>query len=208
MGLIREERHICTHCRYALPKTEIHKEEDHPLIQRLRGLAAIDHFFAYLKFSKEGKVQKIISKLKYGNCPDIGIMMGQWYGAALREAGYSSEFDLIVPVPLHKSRFRERGYNQSDYFAAGLAKSLGIAWNPKVLYRKVKNQSQTRKGRIERFENVAGIFEVQDPEHIEGKRILLVDDVITTGATLFAAAHPVIEAKCKAISVAALAITQ
>lgn len=207
-GLLKEEKYICTYCRSALPKTDLHKGADDPLIQRLRGMVSIDHFFAYLKFSKKGKVQKIINKLKYEDCPEIGIMMGEWYGAVLQEAGFSQAFDLILPVPLHKSKFIKRGYNQSDYFAEGLSKSLGIGWNAKTLHRKVKNQSQTRKGRIERFENVSGIFEVSDFESVKDKRILLVDDVITTGATLFAAANPLIEAKCRSISIAALAITQ
>lgn len=153
-GLIKEETYLCSSCRHQLPRTNTHEIENHPLTQRLRGLANFEHIFAYLKFLKEGKTQKIIHKLKYDNCPEVGTMLGQWYGAILRDSGFSQSFDLIVPVPLHQSKFRQRGYNQSDFFAQGLSNALEIAWESKALTRNVKNQSQTRKGRMERFDNV------------------------------------------------------
>src|SRR5690606_7826850 len=102
-------------------------------------------FYAYLKFTKGGKVQKIMEKLKYDNCPEIGTVLGQWYGSDLKESGLASQFDLIVPVPLHKSKLQKRGYNQSDYFAKGLSNALEVAWDGKALHRVSKSETQTKK---------------------------------------------------------------
>ena len=119
-SLVRGEQYICTHCRTKLPKTNVHREKANPLINRYQGFLPIECFLPYLKFKKGGKVQKIMEQLKYEGCPEIGSMLGRWYGSDLADAGFSSYFDLIVPVPLHKSKLRKRGYNQSDYLAEGL----------------------------------------------------------------------------------------
>lgn len=207
-GLITGEKYICTYCRAELPRANLHRYPDHPILQRFQGLGPVDHVLAYLRFVKKGRVQKIMNKLKYENRPDIGTMLGEWYGSELADAGFSTAFDLILPVPLHQQKLRLRGYNQSDYFAKGLSMALAIAWNGKVLQRNLHSETQTRKSRVERFDNVSGIFELADPDDVKNKRILLVDDVITTGATLFSAAQPIIAAGCGSISFAALAVAR
>ncbi len=172
------------------------------------GILPIADFYAYLRFSKGGKVQKIMEKLKYENCPEIGTLLGSWYGAELKETGVEKRFDLIVPVPLHESKLRKRGYNQSDYFAKGLSQALEIPWDGTALVRKSKNETQTRKSRAERFKNVSGIFDLGAAAAIKNQRVLLVDDVITTGATLFASAQPLLAGGCNSISLATLAVAQ
>lgn len=207
-NLVKGEEYLCSACRLVLPKTNFHQLEDNPLIKRYGGLLPLQAFYAYLKFTKGGKVQKIMEKLKYENCPEIGTVLGQWYGADLKESGLVDQFDLIVPVPLHKSKLRKRGYNQSDYFAKGLSNTLGVAWDSSALRRVSKSETQTKKSRAERFKNVSGIFQLDCVETVADKRILLVDDVVTTGATLFASAQPLIEGGCKSISLATLAVAQ
>lgn len=207
-GLVTGEKYICTYCRSDLPRANLHSFPDHPILQRFQGLGPVDHVLAYLKFVKKGKVQRIMNKLKYENRPEVGTMLGEWYGSELSDAGFSTAFDLILPVPLHQQKLRKRGYNQSDYFAKGLSMALAIDWDANLLQRNLHNQTQTRKGRVERFDNVSGIFELVDPEIVAFKRILLVDDVITTGATLFSAAQPIISAGCGSISFAALAVAR
>lgn len=186
----------------------VHKSQQNSLLKTYGGLLPIENFYAYLKFSKGGKVQKIMEKLKYENCPEIGTLLGRWYGADIKESGVSNQVDLIVPVPLHYSKQKKRGYNQSDYFAKGLSLALDVPWDGNILMRKSKNETQTRKSRSERFKNVAGIFELVSPDAVIGKRLLLVDDVITTGATLFASAQPLLNGGCSNISLATIAVAQ
>lgn len=182
--------------------------ENNPLLERYGGLLPIEKFYAYLKFNKKGSVQKLMQKLKYQNYPELGTMLGNWYGADLKILPAVKELDLILPVPLHRSKLKKRGYNQSDYFAKGLSAATGVPWDPKVLRRIKKSESQTRKDRKERFENVMGIFNVDDREAIEGKNVLLVDDVITTGATFYACATALQDAGVSSISLCALAVAQ
>lgn len=207
-NLVKGEEYLCSACRLVLPKTNVHQLEENPLMKRYGGLLPLQAFYTYLKFTKGGKVQKIMEKLKYDNCPDIGTVLGQWYGSDLKESGLENQFDLIVPVPLHESKLRKRGYNQSDYFAKGLSNAMGVPWDGKALYRASKSETQTKKTRAQRFKNVSGIFQLGSLDAIVDKRILLVDDVVTTGATLFASAQPLIEGGCKNISLATLAVAQ
>ena len=153
--LVKGEAYLCTTCRYSLPKTNYHLADQNPLFKRFGGLMPLSNIFAYLKFSKKGMVQVIMEKLKYQNCPEIGVVLGQWYGAELRPF-LSGQIDIVLPVPLHTSKKRKRGYNQSDFFAKGLSLALDVPWNPKVLKRKVKSETQTKKGRKERFDNDGG----------------------------------------------------
>ena len=207
-NLVKGEQYICSNCRLILPRTNIHLSQRNPLLKLYGGLLPIDNFYTYLKFTKGGKVQKIMEKLKYQNCPEIGTLLGNWYGTDLKEAGVLNQFDLIVPVPLHLSKLRKRGYNQSDFFAKGLSQALEVPWDGKALVRKSKNETQTRKSREERFKNVSGIFDLGAAAAIKNQRVLLVDDVITTGATLFASAQPLLAGGCNSISLATLAVAQ
>jgi ComF family protein len=176
------------------------------LSQKFWGRTSIKYTLAFLKFTKEGKVQRILHQLKYKGQREIGEMLGNWYGAELTESGFSRHWDLILPVPLHESKLRKRGYNQSDGFAKGLSESMEVAWSDKVLQRKTATKTQTKKGRWERWQNVEEIFVITEEEMIQKKNILLVDDIITTGATLEACAIELYNKGCKSVSVATIAV--
>jgi ComF family protein len=207
-GLAKGEKVICIYCRYHLPLANYHLLESNPLEKRFMGKVHIRYAWAYLKFTKQGRVQKALHALKYKGKQEVGQLMGIWYGEELRKSGHGEHFDLILPVPLHPSKLKKRGYNQSDTFASGLSEALATAWSPNLLIRTAASSTQTRKRRFERWKNVESIFGVSDLAQIKDKRILLVDDVITTGATLEACVEVLQEAGCREVSIAAIAAAQ
>lgn len=196
---------ICTHCLIELPKTNNHLISIPDFEMKFSGIIDFRHLLVYLFFQKKGIVQKLLHELKYNDKRELGIKLGTWYGKELALEGYSADFDMIIPIPLHKSKFRSRGYNQSEAFGVGLSKSLGIPVNVNGLVRIEASETQTNKSRVERWKNVEGIFAVQVDEEIKNKRVLLVDDVLTTGSTLIAAAIPLFESGVASVSVALLA---
>ena len=153
-------------------------------------------------------MQHLLHQLKYNNHPEVGVRIGMLFGKELCEQGLDKEFDLIVPVPLHNSRQRKRGYNQSAKFAEGLSTSLTIPWDESISIRKKRTTTQTRKSKLDRWENVKDVFGIDVAEKILNKRILLVDDVITTGATLEACGRHLLENNCSSLSIACIAEAQ
>jgi len=204
-SLIKGEDVLCTSCLVQLPKTAYHRYDENPVRNRLAGRLPLAFASAFLKFRKGGLVQSLLHELKYNNRPEIGIRMGHLYGMELMESGLGADFDMIVPVPLHSSRMRRRGYNQSAKFAEGLSEALNIAWEETISQRVSATTTQTRKGRSDRWSNVKDAFSVADVDRVAGKRILLVDDVITTGATLEACGSHLIESGCASLSIACIA---
>lgn len=198
---------VCTHCRLKLPYTNVHLQppELNPLALRFYGKLPVSHVLAYLYFNRAGRTQRLLHALKYRGVQAVGEQLGTWYGHTLREAGYNGAFDLIVPVPLHPRKRQQRGYNQADSFARGLAQALNLPWSNQILKRTRFTSSQTHKSRPERWENVADVFQVINPAKIQNKKILLVDDVITTGATLEACGLTLLRAGCDQISVCTIA---
>lgn len=184
--LLGAEKQICTTCIKNLPETRFHVHAENDLEKIFWGRVRLTRAFSFLIFRKKGVVQNILHDLKYGNNPDLGVFLGEMYGSKLRQAGIN--FDGVVAVPLHESKQKLRGYNQSDCFAEGLSYSLNCTHMRAVVKRKKATATQTRKTRIQRWDNVEEVFEVWQPERISGKNILLVDDVITTGATIEACA--------------------
>ncbi len=207
-ALVKGEDTLCTICLIDLPKTNYHLVIDNPIKSRLTGRLPIDHAIAYLKFRKSGIVQHLLHELKYNNHPEIGVKLGSTYGNELAQAGFQKEFDVIVPIPLHPIRLRKRGYNQSAKFAEGLSHGLGIPWAESISVRKITTSTQTKKSKQERWENVEGAFGIQSAEMIVGQRILLVDDVVTTGATLEACGQHLIKNQCRSLSIACIAEAQ
>lgn len=205
--LARGEDHLCTGCRAALPYTDYHllPEAENPLARRFWGKVPVRHALSYLRFLRRGRVQHLLHQLKYQGQQDVGRVLGRWYGAELARHGLAPDFDLIVPVPLHPRKLARRGYNQSDSFAEGMALGLGVSWSPLALRRTENTTSQTRKNRTERWQNVAEVFEVAAPDLVQQQRILLVDDVLTTGATLEACAAVLLAAGCREVSIATIA---
>ena len=205
--LARGEKSICTECRINLPYTNSHlvANPENELLQRFYNKVPVKYAFAYLYFNRSGRVQKLLHALKYKGHEEVGEILGNWYGAELKENHFHQQFDIIMPVPLHDKKFKKRGYNQSDSFAKGLAQMLGVNWQPDVLKRTADTSTQTKKSRLERWENVGQLFRVPDSTAVQRKRILLVDDVMTTGATLEACALVLLEAGAQEVSVAAIA---
>lgn len=204
-SLIKGEEVLCTSCLMQLPKTAYHRFDQNPVHTRLAGRLPLQFASAFLKFRKGGLVQNLLHELKYNNRPEIGVRMGHLYGMELMESGMASSFDVIIPVPLHASRMRKRGYNQSAKFAEGLSDALHIQWEESISLRMSATNTQTRKGRADRWSNVKDAFAVGEIDKVAGKRILLVDDVITTGATIEACGHHLVEAGCASLSVACIA---
>lgn len=204
-SLIKGEEVLCTSCLVQLPKTSYHRYDENPVHSRLAGRLPLQFASAFLKFRKGGLVQSLLHELKYNNRPEIGVRIGHLYGMELMDAGMSSAFDVIVPVPLHASRMRKRGYNQSAKFAEGLSEALNISWEESISLRVEATNTQTRKGRVDRWSNVKDAFSVGAVDKVAGKRILLVDDVITTGATIEACGHHLVESGCASLSVACIA---
>jgi ComF family protein len=206
--LVKGEDTLCTECLTVLPKTHYHTRLENPVLNRLVGRLPIRHGLAFLKFQKGGIVQHLLHELKYNNHPEIGERLGRAYGRELTQSSYNREFDLIVPVPLHRTRLRHRGYNQSAHFAKGLSESLEIAWDESISVRTQSTATQTRKTKAERWENVKDVFSISESTPVVQKRILLVDDVITTGATLEACGQHLLACGCSSVSIACIAEAQ
>ena len=203
-SLAKGEHLIATQARLAMPKFDL-TETNLSLERRVYSFAQIDQAWAYYKFSKHGKVQKLLHALKYQNYPEVGELAGKWFGQALRQNNSIQRIDLIVPVPLHKKKQKKRGYNQCDYITWGLSEVLDIPWSTQILVKTKNTDSQTKKNRIERYQNSHQAYAIQKNANIKGKHILLVDDVVTTGATLGACASLLLVGGCRAVSIAALA---
>ncbi len=204
-ALVKNEDFICTYCRFDLPKTEYHLINDNQLAKKFYGKVKLENCLAYLKYSKEGKVQRIIHNLKYQGKKEIGEIIGKWYGFDIKSSENNYKFDLIIPIPLHLKKLKKRGYNQTDGFAKGLSEALDIQWDSHSLVRNIPNRTQTKKDKYERWLNVKDIFFVENLSKVKNKHVLLVDDVITTGSTIEAGAQKLLEAGCKMVSIAAIA---
>lgn len=197
---------LCLYCQHDLPYTNFHHQPiDNPLAKHFWGRVPLQNTAAYLHFSKGGRVQHLIHLLKYKNRPDIGEAIGKLYGEQLSKTSTWQDIDWVLPVPLHPDKERKRGYNQSDSLAKGLADGLHTAWSRDMLIRRTYTESQTKKGRFARWTNVETVFDLVAPEQIRGKHLLLVDDVITTGATIEACAAKLLSVEGVRLSVASIA---
>jgi ComF family protein len=206
--LLKHESVICTFCDYHLPRTNFHLNEQNQVFHSFLGRIKIETCGAFLYFNKGNRVQDLIHQLKYKGRKDIGEFLGKQYGCYLKNVPDFQSIDWIVPVPIHKKRLKIRGYNQSESFAAGLAISLGTKVDSTTVIRKTQTTTQTKKTRFRRWENVEGIFFVRNPKKFEYKHVLVVDDVITTGATLESCITSLSTIPGIKVSVATIAITQ
>jgi len=168
----------------------------------------VERAAAFSVYNRGSRIRKLIHALKYKGRKDIGIEIGKLYGLRLSESDFMTGIDLLIPVPLHPSRLRKRGYNQSEFIAEGLSEKTGVPVNSGLLVRSSGSSSQTKRGRYERWKNVEGLFEVTDAEKISGLHLLLVDDVITTGSTMEACVNALHDAAEVKVSVIALAAAQ
>lgn len=186
--LFKWEHIVCTRCKAFLPKTGYELNEDNPLARMFYGKVQLKAVTACFFFSKEGKVQHLIHELKYKGNADVGIFLGLELGRSIKNAPLFQGIEYLIPVPLHPKREKERGYNQSMIIARGISDVTGIPVGEKYLVRSVNTATQTHKSKEDRWKNVKDIFEVRHSEQLRGKYVLLVDDVLTTGATLEACA--------------------
>ncbi|MUP36857.1 ComF family protein [Labilibaculum euxinus] len=203
--LFKNETTICTRCLFHLPKTDFHLNKNNPVSILFWGRVNINYAASYYTFSKGSQFQKLIHKLKYHNKQEIGIALGKHFGESLKNSEFFKDIDVIIPVPLHPKKEKIRGYNQAELVALGLGKSMLKPTDSKNLIRKIHTESQTKKNKLERWQNVDNIFELIEPSNLINKHILLVDDVVTTGSTLEACAHALLKAEGAKVSIATLA---
>ncbi len=204
-ALVKNEEVLCTGCLYDIPRTNFHKERENPVSQLFWGRIPVEYATAFFYFNKGSKYQKLLHELKYKGYQQIGLVMGQHMGYALNTSVFSFA-DCIVPVPLHRAKQKKRGYNQSELIARGMATIMGKPMISENLYRAVNTDTQTRRSRYERWENVSDIFSVLDPEKLKNKHIIIVDDVVTTGSTLEASVHALHRCEGVKVSVVAMAV--
>jgi ComF family protein len=197
------EQYFCLDCRINFPKTNFHLESHNVLINRFAGKVKVERAYAYMHFRKGSIVQHILYNIKYKGKKEAASLLGEYYGIDLSKT--EMPIDIIIPVPLHKTREHRRGFNQSEWFAKGLSKSLKIDCCTTVLKRVKAKESQTKKNRIQRWENIKDVYQIRDKIMIEGKRILLVDDVITTGATCEVCAQLLLDNGALKVEIAAIA---
>jgi ComF family protein len=200
--------YLCTECRATLPETRFHLNKENPFTERFWGRAHLQSGAAMYLFTKGSRVQNLLHQLKYKGKKEIGLMLGRQFGASLKRSPHFAGVEVIVPVPLHPRKLKIRGYNQSEYFAQGLSESMNIPCFKNGLKRIVHADSQTQKNREERLHNIKEAFVVNMPKHLEGKHILLVDDVLTTGATLEVCANELLKLKNAKLSMATIAIAR
>jgi ComF family protein len=204
--LWKNERVICTFCDFHLPKTGFHMEKENPFSLLFCGRGEIESAGSYLFFNRGNVVQNLIHALKYKGRKDAGVYLGNQYGKDLKTSSLFSPIDYIIPVPLHREKLISRGFNQSEQFALGLSSSMGLPVEIHALIRQKKSETQTKKTRFLRWQNVEDIFSLSGHHSLEGSHVLLVDDVVTTGATLEACIKTLADIHGIRISLATIAI--
>ncbi|WP_296684978.1 ComF family protein [Flavobacterium sp.] len=204
--LIANENVICTKCRHEIPLTQHHLNSENEAFKKFYGRIPVEHVSALLYFHKKGIVQELIHSLKYRGQEAIGTALGEWYAEELKSHQQLQNVDSIIPVPLHPKKLRERGYNQVSQFGNALAKSLQIPINNEILFRQVYSKTQSQKNRLGRTEGIDTIFDVKFTESDHNKHFLLIDDVITTGATLEVCAKALLKIPGAKISIVCMAM--
>lgn len=200
---------ICMQCRLDIPLTNYLHRENNPVKERFDGVVPIEQGSSFMFYAGNSIWRTMVHRFKYGGAWKTAYTMGRWYGAELKASGLYDDVDVVVPVPLHPIKLLKRGYNQSTYLAEGIARSMAVAVDRRSICRRRNNPSQARRGARDRWENVDNLFKVRHPERLRGKHILVVDDVLTSGATLTVLMRAIKAAvpDCR-ISVATLAVTK
>lgn len=180
--LSAQEKEICINCLTALPKIEkVHLQEIEKIFW---GKIEIERAASYIYYHKESPYNNLLHCLKYRNRPEVGERLAFMAAKELASSGFFDDIDIIVPLPLSRKKKRQRGYNQCDFIAKGISRATGIPVAKGAVARTISNESQTHKNRDERWRNVEGIFTIADASQLQEKHILLIDDILTTGATL------------------------
>lgn len=207
-ALNRGERYLCTSCIANIPRTNFHKNSHNLTEDTFSGNAHADRAFSWFYFTRNSSYNNLIYDLKYKGNADLARYLGKLYAAELFSDGITIDFDIIIPVPLHKKRLKSRGYNQSQMIAKGIKDIIGGEIITDILFRSENTESQTRKQRFERWENIKDAFSANFFKEYADKKIVLIDDVTTTGATIAACIKTLRECGYNNISVLTLAYAE
>lgn len=199
---------ICTDCHYNLPLTHFHLQPANIVAQQFWGKIKLEGAYSLYYFAKGGKVQNLMHHFKYKGAHRIGNLLGNIAGEQLSKNDLFNTVSFIIPVPLHKNRLKQRGYNQSTCFAEGLAQKLNAAVEDNNLVRLKATETQTHRSRFARFENMQEVFTVKHPEKLMNRHVLLVDDIITTGSTLEACGIQLLQIPGLKLSIATIAYAE
>ena len=205
-ALLSEEEVLCIGCNMHIPETGYHAIEDNETALRFAGRVPFSNATSFAYFSNDGLLQHLLHGLKYRDKKEIGHFLGQRFAESLESADWIREIDLIIPVPLHEAKKASRGYNQSMMIAESMGELLHIPVSDNLLLRTKDTESQTKKTRTERVNNMAGAFKIKENAALAGKHILICDDVLTTGATLEACAQALLSVGNIKISIATIGI--
>jgi len=207
-SLFRGERILCLKCQHHLPKARFGEDPRNPAAQVFWGRVPAKLVITAFLYNKGNAVQKLVHRFKYRGVKEIGLFLGAELGREILKTPFGNEIDLIIPVPLHPKKQKKRGFNQSEIIGRGVSSVLNVDLNTTVLLRRSHSSTQTRKSKYQRWENVEHIFYVKSPEIIANKHILLLDDVITTGATMEACAQVLLKEEGVKLSLGAVAFTR
>lgn len=205
-NLLKNEHQLCLSCLNEIPRTGYHLQKDNPVEKRFWGKVPVFRATSFFYFQKGSQFQKLLHELKYRDNKEIGEIMGKYAAVELLENIDFSSVDVIIPIPLHPKKYAKRGYNQSEWIGKGLSTILNKPQDCNSLKRIVENTTQTKKSVFERYANTEGVFEITDNQNLENKHVLLVDDVLTTGSTIEAAANALLKINNVKISVFTLAM--
>lgn len=196
---------LCIQCRHDLPLTRFHETNNTAMESIFYGRFPLQAATALIQFQKRGITQEIMHNLKYRGQKEVGSFFGQWLGAELADLAPYNTIDMVIPVPLHKQKLKKRGYNQVEGFGVEIAKALNTTYRDDILLKVSKTTSQVFKDRLMRI-NAATVFSIKDHKTLQNKHILLVDDIVTTGATLESCAKEILNGTNATLSIATIAI--
>jgi ComF family protein len=202
--LLSLESPLCIRCLSSLPETNFEIHPGNPVEKIFWGRLPLVNASSHLYFTKESLVQHLLHQLKYKGNKELGLQLGRLMGNALKAAERYRDVDALIPLPLFPSKEKRRGYNQATVLCDGIAEILNVPVLTNVITRPQHTETQTKKGRIERWKNIEGKFQLIDSLQIQNKHIMLVDDVVTTGATLEACAIELVAATNIKLSIATL----
>lgn len=206
--LFSHENAVCTNCIENLPRTAFLDDPENEVEKIFWGRVPVLAAGSFLYFVKGGILQNMLHQLKYKGNTDVGIELGRLAGEALLKSERFNAVDCVIPIPLHEKKLKKRGYNQCSFIGEKIAGVLGADYNDFSLLKVTHNESQTRKSKFQRWLNVKTIFEIAEPEAIQNKHVLLIDDVVTTGSTLEAAAQKLLSVEGVRVSIFTVAFTK